>query len=189
MVPFYLSSEKDKRKEEAFNTCIKSLQNMLDYHQFKESKQDYTQITYNGPFTNISSAKITYPRQLSKQVPLIGTVGGYLMILGYTDGISISTTSIEPPNRKLKVESETERVEVESMGSNSTKVEKTENKASGVKIVTTTTTTISYEETKEEEQDEEGDIVEVSHYWKVTKVVVDTEIDRSGGDVNICMRF
>lgn len=177
-----MSSEKDKRKEEAFNTCIKSLQNMLDFHQFEESKQDYTQITYKGPFSGISSAKITYPRQLPKQVPLIGTVGGYLMILGYTDGVSISTTAISPPNRKLKEESE-EKIEVESMGSNSTRVEKTDNKVLGVRVVTTTTTTITYEEVDEGEEETDW------HYYKTTKIAIDTEVDRSTGDVNICMRF
>lgn len=198
MIESYISSE-DSKRQNSLNTCIKSLNTMVDNHEFEETNQDYSEIVYYGSIDNVNSIQVKYPRTVGANIPIIGNLGSKAMIVGTTNGknvaISIDKTTSSTTNTistsELELSTETRW---DYPAEQTTVKEVVAETIDGTKITTTTTTTISYtEETEEEErQDEEtGDITTVTiyNYYKNTSITTQIDTDYSKSNLSIVMRF
>lgn len=180
----YISSIDNKRRMNSLNTCIKSLNTMIDLHEFDDTKQNFTEIVYSGPVGEISSATINYPRDAGFSIPIIAYVASLPIIVGYTNGktLSITSSSIEELNKETTTTtSKTE--EVSSGGEDSVDVVVDINKLpNGVAKTIKTTTVISY---KKEEK--EGEII--TTWYKTTTITVSKTVDYSEAEAVILERF
>lgn len=81
-------------QNEEINACILALHKEMDNYKEPTEEQEYSEITYSGD--NLQDIEIKFPRDLKKTIPIIGTAGGLLTILGTTDGKSFSIKQPEP---------------------------------------------------------------------------------------------
>lgn len=88
-IPSFVSSDDDKKRENAFNTCIKSLQNMVTKIEWKSNKQPFATI-----YSENGSLKIDEGSNTVLKTPIYGTIGGVFCKLGEYDGSSIN---LKPP--------------------------------------------------------------------------------------------
>lgn len=78
-----------KHSTNMLNACIKSLFNLVDNTVFQTTKQDYVELSYSGPISNLHIT-INNPKQLGKNVPVIGYINGSIPVyLGTTNGIDL----------------------------------------------------------------------------------------------------
>jgi hypothetical protein len=135
----YISSIESKKQKNAINSCLKSVNNLIDSDTDEEGKQYFSEIVWTGKVDSISKAKITNPRKLGMEIPVIGNISGFDMIVGYTDGMSIRTEQI-PENFILSSQSTAEEGDVPSQdywGNRHIYVEIT----SGIKVTVVTIST------------------------------------------------
>ena len=92
IVTSYIHSIEDKNQLNAINSCLKSINDDIENSKPAESKQSFSEIVYNGK--SVTEAKVTNPRKLSANIPVIGTINGIQRVVGYTDGESITTVEI-----------------------------------------------------------------------------------------------
>ena len=182
----YVSSLDSNKKQSALNTCLKSLNNMLDYHEFQEEKQNYTELTYNGTVSTLSDIEIKFPRKVGTTIPILGMVMGTIpVIVGYTDGTSIdtSTTFMNLLNRtETDFKVETELVEEEGEGS-TTKSFEVKNEANGLRIDETIYTTIEYITVDDEDTGEPLYIIKYTYYQIIR------EYDYNKCNITVMERF
>lgn len=91
MIESYTTNISDGlRARNALNTAIKSLNNMITFHEFEKTHQNYVEITYSGPVKALK-LEIKYPQIKSANIPIIGWLSGSIPVyLGTTDGKSVS---------------------------------------------------------------------------------------------------
>jgi hypothetical protein len=90
-VASFVSSDEDKKRENAFNTCIKSLQNMVSKVEWKHNKQPFSTIYSEGDNLKIDEGSNTI-----LNTPIYGTIGGVFCKLGEYDGsIKLNPPAIE----------------------------------------------------------------------------------------------
>lgn len=85
-------SSLDVKQKNALNAALKSINNLVDFDEQEPIKQNFSEICFSG--TDITKAEIKNPRKLGSRIPIIGNVCGIDIIVGYTDGLSISSEPI-----------------------------------------------------------------------------------------------
>lgn len=86
----FVSSDDDKKRENAFNTCIKSLQNMVSKVEWKTNAQPFTTVYSDSD----GSLKVDKGSNTVMKTPIYGTVGGVFCKLGEYNGSKID---LNPP--------------------------------------------------------------------------------------------
>jgi hypothetical protein len=102
MIETYTTNMKTKRSTNDLNACIKSLYNFIKGTEFKSTTQNYIELSYSGLIKELD-IQITNPKQLGKNVPVIGYVNGSIPVyLGTTNGETCEVTQPEITTPPLK---------------------------------------------------------------------------------------
>lgn len=102
MIETYTTNMSSNKSTQHLNACIKSLYNFIDSYQFKTTDQDYCELSYNGPINKLK-IDIKFPRQLGRNIPVIGYFNGSIPVyLGTTNGVecNVKQPSISSPPSK-----------------------------------------------------------------------------------------
>jgi len=195
-VASFVSSDEDKKRENAFNTCIKSLQNMVTKVEWKSNKQPFATI-----YSEDGSLKIDEGSNTVMNTPIYGTVGGVFCKLGEYDGsIKLDLPTIE--NRTVyytvKKGTTSEESDVSAYNAYVTAEDKSDyetvikeydierckikihRKEIKADVYYKVTTTVINPETEEEE-------IQTS-YWRREDEQIKSELDFSNGIINCVQR-
>lgn len=112
----FVSSLESNKQQSALNTCLKSLNNMIDYHKFDEEEQDFVELYYNGPVSEISKIEIRHPKKKGSTIPILAHIASSIpVIVGYTDGTSVDispTFTSQLSSKSSETYSEVETVDI-----------------------------------------------------------------------------
>ena len=196
-VASFVSSDEDKKRENAFNTCIKSLQNMVSKVEWKQNKQPFTTI-----YSEDGSLKIDEGSNTVMKTPIYGTIGGVFCKLGEYDGsIKLNPPAIEKRTVYYTVKKGTEIEESDVSAYNAyvtaedksdyetiikeydierckIKIHRKEIKAD---VYYKITTTVLNPETEQEE-------VQTSYWCRKGDEQIKSELDFSNGTINCVQR-
>jgi hypothetical protein len=195
-VASFVSSDDDKKRENAFNTCIKSLQNMVTKIEWKSNKQPFATI-----YSEDGSLKIDEGSNTVMNTPIYGTVGGVFCKLGEYDGsIKLNPPLIEKRTVYYTVKKGTvgEESDVSAYNAYVTAEDKSDyetiikeydierckikihRKEIKADVYYKTTTTVINPETEQEE-------IKTS-YWRREDEQIKSELDFSNGIINCVQR-
>lgn len=194
----FVSSDEDKKRENAFNTCIKSLQNMVSKVEWKSTIQPFTTI-----YSDDGNLKVDKGSNVVLKTPIYGTLGGVFCKLGEYDGSSVKleTPAIEKRTVYYTVKKGTEIVESDVSAYNAyvtaedksdyeTVIKEYDIERCGIKIhrkeikadvYYMITTTVINPETEQEE-------VQTSFWCRKDDEQIRSELDFSNGTINCVQR-
>lgn len=195
-VASFVSSDEDKKRENAFNTCIKSLQNMVTKIEWKSNKQPFATI-----YSEDGSLKIDEGSNTVMNTPIYGTIGGVFCKLGEYDGsIKLNPPTIEKrtvyytvkkgtTSEESNVSAYNAYVTAEDKSGYETVIKEYDIERCKIKIhrkeikadvYYKVTTTVINTETEEEE-------IQTS-YWRREDEQIKSELDFSNGIINCVQR-
>lgn len=195
-VASFVSSDEDKKRENAFNTCIKSLQNMVSKVEWKQNKQPFSTI-----YSENGNLKVDEGSNVILKTPIYGTIGGVFCKLGEYDGsIKLNPLAIEKRTVYYTVKRGTVGTESDVSAYNAyvtaedksdyeTVVKEYDIERCGIKIhrkeikadvYYKTTTIVKNPETEQEE-------IQTS-YWRREDEQIKSELDFSNGTINCVQR-